>query len=67
MYFAFVYDHKYLKAVKDFYSNAIVSFYPAQSKEKVIIFLLFGLFKKTLELTSHQVLIFDVKRFKFFV
>ena len=44
MYIAFVYDHKYVKNDQDFYADAIVSFYPSESKEKV--FDLFSLFKK---------------------
>jgi hypothetical protein len=35
MYFAFIYDHDYVKSDQDFYGDAIVSFYPNESKEKV--------------------------------
>ena len=36
MYVAFVYDHKYIKNDRDFYGDAIVTFYPVESKEKVL-------------------------------
>ena len=35
MYITFVYDHNYVKNDRDFYGDAIVSFYPLESKEKV--------------------------------
>ena len=44
MFFAFVYDHKYIKSERDFYGDAIISFYPVESKETVsfcVFFLLF--------------------------
>ncbi len=46
MYIAFVYDHKYVKNDRDFYADAIVSFYPAESKEKVYCSFQFVLEKK---------------------
>ena len=36
MYFGFIYDHKYIKNDRDFYGDAIVTFYPVESKEKVL-------------------------------
>ncbi len=35
MFFAFVYDHKYIKDDRDFYGDAIISFYPFESKDTV--------------------------------
>lgn len=35
MYIAFIYDHEYVKSDQDFYGDAIISFYPAEYKEKV--------------------------------
>ena len=46
MYIAFVYDHKYVKNDQDFYADAIVSFYPSESKEKVVFVLLLVCFKE---------------------
>jgi hypothetical protein len=37
MFITFVYDHKYVRNDRDFYGDAIVSFYPLESKEKVLI------------------------------
>lgn len=35
MYFGFIYDSKYIKSDRDFYGDAIVYFYPSDSKEQV--------------------------------
>ena len=35
MYFAFIYDHRYMKNDRDFYGDAIICFYPAERKESV--------------------------------
>ncbi len=35
MFFSFIYDHNYLKFDRDFYGDAIVSFSPSESKDKV--------------------------------
>ena len=35
MFFAFIYDHHYIKSDRDFYGDAIVCFYPTESKESV--------------------------------
>ncbi len=39
MFFAFIYDHEYVKSDQDFYGDAIISFYPAEYKDKVIKYL----------------------------
>lgn len=35
MYFAFVYDHSYMKNDRDFYGDAIICFHPVETKETV--------------------------------
>ena len=41
MYISFIYDHEYVKSDRDFYGDAIISFYPAEFKEKVTARFLF--------------------------
>jgi hypothetical protein len=38
MYFAFLYDHKYMKSDRDFFGDAIVCFTPIDLKENVKVF-----------------------------
>lgn len=35
MYFVFIYDSKYMKSDRDFFGDAIISFYPNEEKESV--------------------------------
>jgi hypothetical protein len=47
MYFAFIYDHRYMKNDRDFYGDAILCFYPAERKESVSDVCLFFKYPKS--------------------